>query len=94
MNKPLKLTDRIISAMDNNDVPIGIFLDLSTDFYTIDHAIVLTKLEHNDVDGIPLKLLKHYLTTRKQYVKLQEVSSNLLPINTGVPQGFILWSLS
>ncbi len=89
----LELTDRIISAMDNNDVPISIFLDLLKAFDTIDHAILLTKLEQYGVDGIPLKLLKNYLTNRKQYVKLQEASSNLLPINTGVPQGSILGPL-
>ena len=54
-------------------------------FDTIDHAILFTKLEHYGVDGIPLQLVKHYLTNRKQYVKLNEVNSNLLPINTGVP---------
>ena len=89
----LELTDRIISAMDNNDVPIGIFLDLSKAFDTIDHAILLSKLEHYGVDGIPLQLVKNYLTNRKQYVKLNEVNSNLLPINTGVPQGSILGPL-
>ena len=51
--------------MDNNDVPISIFLDLSKAFDTIDHAILLTKLEHYGVDGIPLKLLKNDLTNRK-----------------------------
>ena len=89
----LELTDRIISAMDNNDVPIGNFLDLSKAFDTIDHAILLSKLEHYGVDGIPLQLVKSYLTNRKQYVKLNEVNSNLLPINTGVPQGSILGPL-
>ena len=89
----LELTDRIISAMDNNDVPIGIFLDLSKAFDTIDHTILLKKLEHFGIDGIALKLLKNYLTNRKQYVRLHDVNSNLLPINTGVPQGSILGPL-
>ena len=62
-------------------------------FDTIDHAILLSKLEHYGVDGIPLQLVKNYLTNRKQYVKLNEVNSNLLPINTGVPQGSILGPL-
>ena len=89
----LELTDRITSAMDNNDVPISIFLDLSKAFDTIDHAILLTKLEHYGVEGIPLQLLKNYLTNRKQYVKFHDVNSNVLPINTGVPQGSILGPL-
>ena len=86
----LELTDRITSAMDNNDVPIGIFLDLSKAFDTIDHAILLKKLEHYGVEGITLQLLQNYLTHRKQYVKLHDVKSCVLPINTGVPQGSIL----
>ena len=89
----LELTDRIISAMDNNDVPIGVFLDLSKALDTIDHDILLTKLEHYGVDGIPLQLLHNYLTNRKQYVKLNEVNSDILLINTGVPQGSILGPL-
>ena len=69
----LELTDRITSAMDNNDVPISIFLDLSKAFDTINHAILLTKLEHYGVKGIPLQLLKKYLTNRKQYVNFHDV---------------------
>ena len=56
-------------------------------------AILLSKLEHYGVDGIPLQLVKNYLTNRKQYVKLNDVNSNLLPINTGVHQGSILGPL-
>ena len=89
----LELTDKIISAMYNNDVPIGIFLDISKAFDTIDHAILLTNFEHYGVDGIPIKLLTNYLTNRQQYVRLHEVNYNVLPINTGVPQGSILGPL-
>ena len=78
--KTLELKDRIISAMDNNDVPIGIFLDLSKAFDTIDHNILLQKLEHYGIEGIPLQLFKKYLTNRKQYVKLYDIKSNLLQI--------------
>ena len=42
----LELVDRIIMQMDNNDVPINIFLDLSKAFDTIDHIILLNKLRY------------------------------------------------
>ena len=74
----LELTDRIISAMDDNEVPIGITLDLSKAFDTIDHNTLLNKLEHYGIEGIPLQLFNNYLTNRKQYVKLCDITSNLL----------------
>ena len=72
--------------MDNNDVPIGIFLDLSKAFDTIDHNILLQKLEHYGIEGIPLQLFKNYLTNRKQYVKFYDIKSNLLQIKLGFPK--------
>ena len=65
----LELTDNIISAMENNDVPLGIFLDLSKAFDAIDHNKLLQQLEQYDIEGIHLQLFKNYLTNRKQYVK-------------------------
>ena len=41
----IELTDRIITKMDNNEIPIGIFLDLSKAFDTINHKILLSKLK-------------------------------------------------
>ena len=66
----LELTDRVTSAMDNNDVPISIFLDLSKAFDTMDHAILLTKLEHYGVEGTPMQLLKNYLTNSKTSLRI------------------------
>ena len=54
---------------------------------------MLHKLEHYGIGGIPLQLFKNYLTNRNQYVKLYDLKSNLLQIQTGVPQGSILGSL-
>ena len=86
----LELIDRIISKMDNDEIPFSIFLDLSKAFDTIDHKILLEKLKHYGIDGIPFQLFKSYLSDRKQYVEINDAKSDVLQITTGVPQGSIL----
>ena len=62
-------------------------------FDTLDHTILLKKLEHYGLEPSALQLLKSYLTNREQFVKIDDIKSNVLPINTGVPQGSILGPL-
>ena len=89
----LELVDKITSQMDNNETPINIFLDLSKAFDTIDHNILLDKLKYYGLDDIAIKLFRSYLTNRYQYVQIENAKSQLLEINTGVPQGSILGPL-
>ena len=86
----LELVDRLIHQMDEGKIPVGIFLDLSKAFDTLDHDILLYKLKYYGISGTPLKLIKHYLTNRTQYVSYDNIISNSLNISTGVPQGSIL----
>lgn len=69
---------------------MGIFLDLTKAFDLIDHNNLLLKLERYGIRGTPLKLLKSYLSDRKQYVTISNVNSSQSPITLGVPQGSIL----
>ena len=85
----LELIDRIISKMDNDEIPFSVFLDLSKAFDTID-KILLEKLKHYGIEGIPFQLFKSYLSGRKQYVEINDAKSDILQITTGVPQGSIL----
>ena len=48
----LKFVDRLIYKLDNGLVPIGIFIDLSKAFDTINHNILLRKLEYHEVENI------------------------------------------
>ena len=90
----LELVDKITSQMDNNETPINIFLDLSKAFDTIDHNILLDKLKkYYGLDDIAIQLFRSYLTNRYQYVQIENAKSQLLEINTGVPQGSILGPL-
>ena len=86
----LELTDLILEDMGNGKIPIAIFLDLSKAFDTFNHQILLTKLYHYGICGTPLKLIHSYLSNRKQCVIFDDILSNTLDINTGVPQGSIL----
>ena len=86
----LETLDRIITAMDENKIPLNIYLDLSKAFDTLDHNILIKKLEHYGVHGHSLQLLHSYLYHRQQYVVFNDKVSELLPITTGVPQGSIL----
>ena len=89
----LELVDRLNSVLDNNEIPFSIFLDLSKAFDTIDHSILINKLSHYGIKGIPLNLMKSYLLNRQQYVQYNQTASNYLTITTGVPQGSILGPL-
>ena len=79
--------------MDNNKIPINIFLDLSKAFDSINHKILLDKLKYYGLERHTLKLFNSYVTNRKQYIELGDIKSKPLNISTGVPQGSIFGPL-
>ena len=83
----------IESALEDGEYGIGIFIDLSKAFDTLDHKILLQKLEHYGIRGQILSWIKSYLKNRKQFVDLEGVKSGLKDITVGVPQGSILGPL-
>ncbi len=89
----LELVDRIIVEMDKKNTHINIFLDLSKVFDTLDHNILLEKLQYYGINGVAHKLMASYITNRKEYVEINGNKSDLLSITTGVPQGSILGPL-
>ncbi len=81
----LELVDRIVTEMDKNETPINIYLDLSKAFDTLNHNILLTKLDYYGIKDANLNLFQNYLTNRKQYVEFGDKGD----ITTSVPQGSI-----
>ena len=86
--------DEIVNEIDQNLYNCGIFLDLSKAFDTVNHNILVNKLENYfGFKGRALELMKSYLTNRFQYTKIGNSKSKLLPIECGVPQGSSLGPL-
>jgi len=89
----LELIDRIIKQLDNRNLPLAIFMDLTKAFDTINHDILLYKLQYYGIKNNALSLLRSYLVNRKQFVEINEIKSDYSPITVGVPQGSILGPL-
>ena len=87
------LIDKLIESLDRGEYVIGIFLDFSKAFDTVDHKILLQKLYHYGIRGPAYDWFYSYLTDRKQYVTYNGMSSNTKNVMRGVPQGSILGPL-
>ena len=68
---------------------LGMFIDLSKVFDTIDHKILLQKLYNYGIRGNAHNLMLSYLTNRYQYVKIGNEISDKLLVKYGVPQGSV-----
>ena len=90
----LELSDKISKAIVKGEYnTIGVFLDLSKAFDTMNHGILLKKLQHYRIRGICLQWFTNYLQERTQIVQFKQYRSAEMNVMTGVPQGSILGPL-
>lgn len=89
----LDFYDKISRYIDSNEYVIGVFIDLQKAFDTLDHVILLQKLNFYGIRGLALQWFTSYLQDRKQCVSIGNSVSSLQIITGGVPQGSILGPL-
>lgn len=85
--------EKISSAIDNKEISVGIFIDLSKAFDTVNHEILLDKLRYFGIMGVAYNWFASYLNNRQQFVQFNDTSSSRHVIKCGVPQGSILGPL-
>jgi len=89
----MEVLDYIYQHSDNHEITLGIYIDLQKAFDTIDHSILLMKLQNYGVRGTVLQWFYNYLNKRQQYTVLPNYESETDVIKYGVPQGSVLGPL-
>ena len=88
----IHLTNKIATAIDQNKITAGVFVDLSKAFDTLNHQILFSKLERYGIRGVALQWIKSYFENREQFVQYHVTSSKQI-IQCGISQGSILGPL-
>ena len=83
-----QLVDQIYVAFEKNEYTLGVFIDLSNAFDTVDHSILLRKIELYGVTGRNYAWSKNYLSNRLQYIQVDEnYRIEYCVVKCGVPRG-------
>jgi hypothetical protein len=89
----IDITETIRQALDNKKIACGVFVDLQKAFDTVNHDILISKLDHYGIRGTAIDWFSSYLKKRSQFVSILGFQSATKPINHGVPQGSVLGPL-
>ena len=86
----MQITEKIKESIDKGKYGCGIFIDLRKAFDTVNHNILLMKLEHYGIRESALLWFAAYLNKRKQFVSINGENSELRELSCSVPEGSIL----
>ena len=87
----LSIVDKIQNSIEGREYSWGIFLDFSKAFDTVNHKILLKKLEHYGIREIANEWFRSYLDNRQQIVVVNGVSSAKCSTSCGIPQGSVVY---
>ena len=93
VNTISKLTGKIFDGINNRNMTIACFIDMAKAFDTVNHNILLQKLNKLGIRRNTRRWLENYLTNRKQCTMANGTTSSYHDIVCGVPQGSILGPL-
>ncbi len=85
----MELVEGISTAIDNKEYTVGVFIDLKKAFDTIDHSILMNKLERYGIRGLAYTWVKSYLDDRYQYVQLNNAKSGQLKVIWGLSRACV-----
>lgn len=86
----LEQNELILRNFELKLLTLGILIDFSKAFDSINHELLLKKLEYNGIRGITLDIVKSYLKQRSQLAEINGICSQIQQVKVGVPSGSIL----
>ena len=87
------MTQEIKDNIDKGNISVGVFVDFQKAFDTVNHSILIEKLDYYGIRGSMNDWFRSYLQNRLQYVSVLGFKSRKVPIKHGVPQGSVLGPL-
>ena len=82
-----EIQNTLLQNLDNNKITCTIFLDLAKAFDSVNHSILIKKLDRYGIRGMPLELIISYLLDRQHLTKLYGIESDMKLLNIGSPSG-------
>ena len=85
----LRFTNEVVNALNDKKYLAAVYLDLSKAFDTVNHKILLQKMEHLGIRGLALDWYRSYLKDRTVQVEVDKILSKKMVVNISVPQGSV-----